>query len=196
MKKWMAAFVAVAVAIMLAGCETAWTGSSKNRDRQMQLLKARTREAAKLNEGQARKISARVSALQEDYSEISGKTKSLRNDISALNGQNVKLQNAIAALKRELNQEKIARRESINKMADHLASETASAINSMRRSAPAPSGDGPRGKGKFYVYTVQPGATLSAIAKAYKVSVADIKNSNGLKGNIIRAGQKLYIPKK
>jgi len=51
-------------------------------------------------------------------------------------------------------------------------------------------------KGSYYEYTVQQGATLAAIAKAYKVTVSDIKHANNLKNNIIRIGQKLYIPKK
>jgi LysM repeat protein len=51
-------------------------------------------------------------------------------------------------------------------------------------------------QGKFYEYKVQPGATLIAIAKAYKVTVSEIKQANNLKSDRIRVGQTLYIPKK
>lgn len=48
--------------------------------------------------------------------------------------------------------------------------------------------------GKKY-YTVRRGDTLGAIAKRYKgVSISAIKRANGIKGHIIRPGQKLIIP--
>lgn len=47
-----------------------------------------------------------------------------------------------------------------------------------------------------YEHVVESGQTLSAIAAAYKVSVSSIKKSNNLKSDIVRVGQKLFIPKK
>lgn len=43
------------------------------------------------------------------------------------------------------------------------------------------------------VYRVQPGDTLSGIARANGVSVADLKRLNGLNGDAIRAGQRLKV---
>lgn len=44
-------------------------------------------------------------------------------------------------------------------------------------------------------YTVKSGDTLSGIAAKYKgVTVAEIKNANGIRGNMIRPGQRLRIP--
>ena len=48
----------------------------------------------------------------------------------------------------------------------------------------------------YDVYDVQRGATLSTIAKAYDVTVDDIKNANNLKGDALQPGQRLLIPKK
>jgi predicted RNase H-like nuclease (RuvC/YqgF family) len=47
-----------------------------------------------------------------------------------------------------------------------------------------------------YEHVVESGQTLSAIAAAYKVSVLSIKKANNLKSDMVRVGQKLFIPKK
>ena len=52
----------------------------------------------------------------------------------------------------------------------------------------ASQGDGPR------THTIVKGDTLSAIASRYHVSPHKIKEANGLRGDIIRVGQKLTIP--
>ena len=44
------------------------------------------------------------------------------------------------------------------------------------------------------VYTVSSGDSLSVIAHAYGVNIADIKDANGLTSNRIHVGQKLTIP--
>ncbi len=49
-------------------------------------------------------------------------------------------------------------------------------------------------KYKSMKYVIARGDTLSAIAKRYRVSVAQIKQSNGLENSKIRVGQKITIP--
>ena len=49
----------------------------------------------------------------------------------------------------------------------------------------------------YDIYEVQRGATLLAIAKAYGVTVDDIKKANNLNsGDALQPGQRLIIPKK
>ena len=43
-------------------------------------------------------------------------------------------------------------------------------------------------------YTVKSGDTLSQIADKYHISVSKLKKSNGLRSDMIRPGQKLYVP--
>lgn len=45
-----------------------------------------------------------------------------------------------------------------------------------------------------YEHVVKSGETLSAIAAAYKVSSSSIKKANNLKSDMVRVGQKLFIP--
>ncbi|MDX2225715.1 MAG: LysM peptidoglycan-binding domain-containing protein [Verrucomicrobiae bacterium] len=54
----------------------------------------------------------------------------------------------------------------------------------------------PKKEGQFYEHAVEKGHTLSAIAKAYGVTVEEIRTANDLKGNNLKIGQKLLIPKK
>lgn len=49
--------------------------------------------------------------------------------------------------------------------------------------------------GPHQEYTVQSGDTLSLIAQAFNTSVGKIKEMNGLKGDNLRVGQKLNLPK-
>ena len=59
----------------------------------------------------------------------------------------------------------------------------------------ASSGRGGGGAETGYEHVVESGQTLSTIAAAYKVRVASIKKANNLKSDIVRVGQKLFIPK-
>jgi membrane-bound lytic murein transglycosylase D len=54
----------------------------------------------------------------------------------------------------------------------------------------------PSGKTKLY-YTVKPGDNLGYIAEWYNVRASDLRYWNNIRGNLIRAGQKLvvYVPK-
>jgi membrane-bound lytic murein transglycosylase D len=43
------------------------------------------------------------------------------------------------------------------------------------------------------VYRVKPGDTLASIARVFKTTVASLKKWNSLRGNSIRAGERLTI---
>lgn len=82
------------------------------------------------------------------------------------------------------------------RMADLLAGSRGSSSGGARRPAGGGSSGGARG-GVGYEHEVKPGETLSAIAQAYGVSVKDIMAENNLRdAALVRAGQKLFIPKK
>ena len=58
-----------------------------------------------------------------------------------------------------------------------------------RAPAPPPQSSGPREE-----YVVQPGDTLSLIAQAFGTTVGKIKEMNSLKGDMLRVGQRLFVP--
>lgn len=65
--------------------------------------------------------------------------------------------------------------------------------NVQRASIPAASSSG-SASGRHVIHTVRSGDTLDAIARRYGVTVANLRMTNRLEGNIIRAGQRLRIP--
>lgn len=191
------------ISAMLAlayGCATDDALKRSNRDL-MQKMDAKTMETARYTDEQVNRISTSVNSMNETYSRLEGRVNELQRQTAAVVQQNQKLEQEIANLKKVLAAEQQARQASIDKMAEQVAKETASAINSARKTqaeaaaAAAPKG-GPVGQGNFYEYTVQAGATLNTIAKAYSVQVSEIREANSLKNDNIRVGQKLYIPKK
>jgi LysM repeat protein len=182
---------------VLSGCET--TRGSQSSSSQTTMLRqqlARSQETARYYEAEVGKLKANYGSLVEGYNELSKRLNAMQGQLNALLQQNQQLQAATVSLQNALTAEQKARQESINKMVDKVASETSKAIESVNRSQGSSGGSGPVGSGQFYEYKVQSGATLSAIAKAYKVSVEDIRKANKLKNDIIYVGQKLYIPKK
>lgn len=55
--------------------------------------------------------------------------------------------------------------------------------------APQPAHTGPREE-----YVVQPGDTLSLIAQAFGTTVGKVKEMNNLRSDMLRPGQKLFVP--
>ena len=63
---------------------------------------------------------------------------------------------------------------------------------SASRENDAPAGTGPTGP--YFEHTIEPGETLSYIAKECKTSVQKIKQYNNMKGDVLRVGQVIKIP--
>ena len=63
---------------------------------------------------------------------------------------------------------------------------------SASRENDAPAGTGPTGP--YFEHTIEPGETLSYIAKECKTTVQKIKQYNNMKGDVLRVGQVIKIP--
>ena len=155
------------------------------------------------HDDQIAKLTFSSNQIRENTTACVGSINSMKKQLALLNRKILILEHSNRKLADQLAAEKKARIADSERLLKAVAAQTAAAVNSVRNQRPAPvshtqrpSGGSPAMKGEFYKYTVEPGATLSVIAKAYHVSVSDIKRANNLKSDIIRVGQKLYIPKK
>ena len=133
---------------------------------------------------------AQLRAVQDENAELETRLMALERKIADLQETNQKLLNEIAAVKRQSAADADAREaqmKAIYNKLDKLASAPAPAVT-----VPAPVSVAD----DYDIYEVQKGATLSVIAKAYSVTVQDIKKANNLKSDMLQVGQKLKIPKK
>ena len=133
---------------------------------------------------------AQLRAVQDENAELETRIIELERKLAALQESNQKLLNEVAAVKRQSAADADAREaqlKAINSKLDKLASMPPPTVT-----VPTPVSTEP----EYDIYEVQKGATLSVIAKAYEVSVQDIKKANNLKSDVLQIGQKLKIPRK
>ena len=136
------------------------------------------------------RVSAQVDVLatnQEELSDRIRKTEAMKNEIESLKAEVAALKGAVAELRREMHGQR-----------DEIVRDLSKKIATIQ--PPAPKGGSstpqkPRPTGPCYEYTVQSGDTLSLISKAFGTTVQKIKDMNGMKGDALRVGQKLNVPK-
>jgi LysM repeat protein len=133
---------------------------------------------------------AQLRAVQDENAELETRVIELERRIATLQETNQKLLNEIAVVKRQSAADADAHEaqlKAINSKLDKLASMPPPAVT-----VPTPVSTAD----DYDIYEVQKGATLSVIAKAYNVTVQDIKKANNLKSDMLQVGQKLKIPRK
>ncbi len=133
---------------------------------------------------------AQLRAVQDENAELETRLIEMERKLAALQESNQKLLNEVAAVKRQSAADADAHEaqlKAINSKLDKLASMPPPTVT-----VPTPVST----EAEYDIYEVQKGATLSVIAKAYEVSVQDIKRANNLKSDMLQIGQKLKIPRK
>lgn len=149
-------------------------------------------------------LESRVEAMSSRMNgmESSNSTRDIKAEIGAIRSELNELKRRQAAMRGEI----VA--ELSKKMADLIAKSAppppppsrpaaSSRADRPQRGASAPrdrepSPTGPTGP--YFEYTVEPGETLSYIAKGYKTTIHKIKQYSGLKSDNLRVGQILLIP--
>ena len=191
MKKYFFLFSSVAVLMLLTACET-FDSSSRNSQ-----FAASSRDIAELRNDLAA-LNNKVVSLQNTNSRIVKHLSSLQRQINYVNEQNLQGREKFNALEQTIKQERAERQAALSKVVETVADQTAKTVNSIAKQIPARTAPAKNTMtaGAYYKHKVESGQTLSAIARAYKVSVSDIKDANHLKSDIIRVGQILHIPKK
>lgn len=190
--------VAAALAFFY-GCET--FSDSYRRDDNYLSRRTVTESPATVTEQQLAQLSANIAALNVSNTEIIKHINEIYQKLNALQQADASLQSSVNSLRQELEQTKTNWQKVNEKMIEQITSEINDSISKAGKqqisSTTKPGNTGtPIGGGEFYVHTVEPGSTLNAIAKAYGVTVSEIKTANGMANDLIRVGQKLYIPKK
>ncbi len=148
------------------------------------------------NEDKLNTLNERVKYVQDNYSALYQEINSLKQSLAAEKQNNAQLEREIASLRQQINADKAQMQKALDGAVDKIAQETSKAVNAaVKTSQLSPQSSDNYSSGKFYKYEVQSGATLSTIAKAYKVSVDSIKKANNLKSDSIFTGQTLLIPK-
>ena len=164
-------------------------------------------ESAPQDPRQAPATKAEVDYLRGELSRMSSRIQSLETEIGALQQNALAARSAapsatqtdlaavrdqMSALERQIQAVDSARasdRQAIYSDLSKKVDQAAKAI-SASRPAPAPAKTSQTG----IEHVVQAGETLSLIAQAYGKKIADIKAANNLKNDVIRIGQKLFIP--
>ena len=152
------------------------------------------------NEKQLTVLSSRVKYLMDNYAALTQQIKYLKQSLATEKQNNIQLKREISTLKKQSYADRKQIQKSLDNIIDKVANETTKVINTALKKVNNTTRSkikdkGPVGTGEFVEYKVQSGATLSAIAKAYNVSVSSIRKANKLNNDFIRIGQILYIPK-
>ena len=191
MKKMMSNIAAVAV--LAAGLHAYAQGDARAAYQQRQAVQEVQRLSSQFDQMQngMEALSSRMSRL-----ESASATGDLRAEIGALRSELNELRRRQDSLRGEI----VA--EISKKMADLIAKSRpapppppAASTRGGRRSAPAAQQEAPTGPtGNYFEHIVEPGETLSYIAKECNTTIQKIKQYSGLKSDNLRVGQKLLIP--
>lgn len=158
-------FTALASLLLLSGCQTYQTQTTRARQTEDQLIQQENQ----------RRMAGRVELLEREISRIS----------SELDGLHQTLDARLANIERKSEEDK---RELINRLTAQLEKLMAK----VPAPTSTPSGGGTV---QGYEHIVQQGETLSTIAKAYNVTTKAIIEANKIKNpNRLSIGQKLFIP--
>jgi len=133
---------------------------------------------------------AQLRAVQDENAELETRVIELERKIAVLQDSNQKLLNEVAAAKRQSAADAAALETQMKAIRTQIEKLASMPVPSATVPTPVSIAD------EYDIYEVQKGATLSVIAKAYHVSVQDIKNANNLKSDVLQIGQKLKIPRK
>ena len=145
-------------------------------------------------------VSENQSKLEAKVAALEGSLKSfedLKAEIAGLRAENERLRSQQAELRKQIVDDITAKIAKMNIGGSGSAPSQPALrpVNTAGRNAtPPPQPATPAQTGSGYNHIVESGQTLSEIARGYGVTVAAIKQANGLKSDNLRIGQKLFIP--
>ena len=147
-----------------------------------------TQEAVRYYEELVGSLIQQVKLMQDDNATLQASVIDLRKQVSLLNTKVQNTDRELEALKKQVAADAETRKAQLRSLADKLSTPPPAAQPRQQDSETL--------QGEFIEHTVEPGTTLTALSKAYGVTVPDIKRANNLSSDNIRVGQKLLIPVK
>ena len=139
------------------------------------------------------RLKERLNGIQVEQQNLAKELDAIRN---ATPQQDPALKARLDATERQLQAVNAAREQDRKAVVDELSHKMAAVMSTQAASGGGRSGSGARSAETGYEHIVKPGESLSAIAAAYKVSVSAILKANNLSSpNLLRVGQKLFIPR-
>ncbi len=147
-----------------------------------------TQDAVRYYEDLVGNLAQQVRSLQDENARLSASVQNLQRQLESIARNNELVTKDIAELRKTIAQDAEKR--------DKQFSAFAAKLNA---AASVPINQPPRQDGyvaDYEEYVVQRGATLTAISKAYGVSIESIRQANNLKSDLLRVGDRLKIPRK
>ena len=186
--KSLSPFILPAAALFLAGCETFY------------------QDARYADDGRQEAVRIEMARQQQlrDLDMLKAKAESVDLHLQQLDTRLDRLENAprdsgapaaeTAALRREVDLLRADRDSLKREVVDELSREMAKLLAAQPAAAPRGGSRTAPDRQSGYEHKVQAGQTLSEIAAEYKVPLDKIKQANGLKDDVIRVGQVLFVP--
>ncbi len=182
--------------VAFSGCETMYNNSGRRQEADNAAMRAAMERQQLSRDTEIAKAAAQSAEvqLQQLDMRLSRLEDSLRQSQNASGADLAALQREIASLKGEISAIRADRETMKKEIVNQISSEVAKLLAAQQKAAAATAASAAAASQSGYEHKVQPGQTLSAIAQAYGVSVEKIKKANGLKNDVIRVGQTLFIP--
>ena len=153
-------------------------------------------EAVRYYEDLVGNLTRQVRSMQDENAMAVSSLRDLQKRIREMEADQKALRLELQNLRRQISADAESRRTQFNALADKIIkntpgrNQTPPAAPSRKKEQSAASEE----EQEFFEHTVEAGTTLSALARAYKVSVKDIEKANKIRKGRIYTGQKLLIP--
>ena len=148
-------------------------------------------------------LSNQLRLLQDENAKLSGTVYTLQREMRELKQQMQNLREENAQVRQMVKEESDARQKQMGNIADRIqnAADAQNRANAeaerARAEAAARRAQAEKNaQDEYDYYVVEAGATLTTVSRATGISIARLKQVNGLKNDTIWVGQKLKIPRK
>ncbi len=188
--------IIIVAAAALSGCETLYNASNRRQETDTAAARAAMERQQLSRDTEIAKAAAQSAEvhLQQIDTRLSRLEESLRQSNAASGSDLAALQRELASVKSETASLRADRETLKKEIVGEISSEVAKLLAAQQKAAANARATPAAQSQTGYEHKVQAGQTLSAIAQAYGASVEKIKKANGLKNDVIRVGQVLFIP--